>query len=385
MSVPFVDLKAQLTSIRQEITVAIDRVLTSGHFIGGDCVERFEEEFARFVGAKYTVGVASGTAALELALKCYHISAGDEVIVPANTFFATAEAVSNVGATPVFVDVDPSTLHLEFAEVERVLTPRTRAIIAVHLYGRAMDLASLQDFADRRNLTIIEDAAQAHGTQQGGVRVGGSGRLTCFSFYPGKNLGAYGDAGAVTCNDRAQAEYLRLLRDHGSATKYAHSIVGTNSRLDSIQAAVLSVKLPRLASWNASRVRHAKAYVQELCGSMVQLPPIPPDGEHNFHLFIIRVTDRDGLKKHLENLGIATGIHYPVPLHLTEAYADLRYSRGALPISEATADTILSLPMYPELPDTKRTRVTAAIAEWLDSSSFKAKVPATPSRDLVTR
>jgi len=369
ISVPFVDLKAQLTSIRGEIADAIDRVLTSGQFIGGEWVEKFEEEFAKSVGARYAVGVASGTAALELALKCSRIGSGDEVIVPANTFFATAEAVSNVGATPVFADVNSSTFHLECADVERVLTSKTRAVIAVHLYGRAMDLRPLEDLADRWRLTIIEDAAQAHGTRHGTLRVGGSGHLTCFSFYPGKNLGAYGDAGAVTCNDSAQAEYLRLLRDHGSPTKYFHSIVGTNSRLDSVQAAVLSVKLSHLSSWNASRLRHAKAYLQELSGSMLQLPVLPPDGEHNFHLFVIQVTNRDALKEHLEHSRIATGIHYPVPLHLTDAYAQLqKLRRGSLPISEAIADTLLSLPMYPELTDAQRTQVTTEIAEWLHNS-----------------
>jgi dTDP-4-amino-4,6-dideoxygalactose transaminase len=372
VKIPFLDLNAQFASIRTDIMDAVDRVLVSGQFVGGEWVESFEERFAQFVGSRYAIGVASGTAALELALKAARIATGDEVIVPANSFFATAEAVSNVGARPVFADVDPMTFHLDVASVERRITSRTRAIISVHLYGRAMDMTALQGLAERYGLTIIEDAAQAHGTARDGVHVGGSGRLTCFSFYPGKNLGAYGDAGAVTCNDPIYAERLRLLRDHGSPAKYVHVIVGTNSRLDTIQAAVLSVKLRRLREWNALRVQHAKAYVARLRNKSIQLPEVPPDGEHNFHLFVIRVKNRDALRQQLHTLGIETGIHYPVPLHLTPAYEELGYPRrGSLPVSEALAREILSLPMYPELSNSQIESVSEAVLEFLDEAETR--------------
>jgi dTDP-3-amino-3,4,6-trideoxy-alpha-D-glucose transaminase len=368
--VPFVDLKAQFASIQSEIADSIDRVLHSAQFIGGDWVERFEEQFARSVGARFAVGVSSGTAALELSLKCLQIGQGDEVVVPANTFFATAEAVSNVGATPVFADVDRETFHLNVDCVERVTTARTRAVIAVHLYGRAMDMTALQEFAEAKRLLIIEDAAQAHGDQRGGIPVGGSGRLTCFSFYPGKNLGAYGDAGAVTCNDAHQAEQLRLLSDHGSPAKYVHSIIGTNSRLDGIQAAVLSIKLPHLSEWNSRRVSHAKSYADKLNGSSVQIAPMPLIGEHNFHLFVVRVAYRDDLKEHLQQRGIEAGIHYPIPLHLTAAYQQMGYpGRGSLPVAEALSGEILSLPMYPELTESQIDYVTTAILDRVSTSS----------------
>ena len=369
VTVPFVDLKAQFESVRKDIMDAIDRVFVSGHFVGGEWVERFEEEFAQFVGSRYAIGVGSGTAALELALKTAQIADGDEVIVPANSFFATAEAVSNVGALPVFGDVDPMTFHLDVTSVERLITPKTRAIIPVHLYGRAMDVTALQELAERYELTIIEDAAQAHGTEYDGIRVGGSGRLTCFSFYPGKNLGAYGDAGMVTCNDPIHAERLRLLRDHGSPAKYVHVIVGTNARLDAIQAAVLAVKLRYLPEWNARRLQHAMAYVVRLRNACIQIPEVPPDREHNFHLFVIRVKNRDALKRHLQERGIATGIHYPQPLHLTPAYRKSGYPMpGSLPIAETIANEILSLPMYPELNESQIEEVTQAVLQFVDQA-----------------
>jgi dTDP-4-amino-4,6-dideoxygalactose transaminase len=369
VTIPFLDLKSQFELIRKDITDAIDRVLVSGQFVGGEWVERFEEQFARFVGSRYAIGVGSGTAALELALKTAQIGAGDEVIVPANSFFATAEAVSNVGARPVFGDVDPMTFHLDVTSVERLITPRTRAIIPVHLYGRIMDMTEFQELAEEHGLTIIEDAAQAHGTERNGICLGESGRLTCFSFYPGKNLGAYGDGGIVTCDDPVHATRLRLLRDHGSPAKYVHVIVGTNSRLDAIQAAVLSVKLHYLRDWNALRVQHAMAYVSRLRNACVAMPEIPPGREHNFHLFVIRVKNRDALKLHLHARGIGTGIHYPEPLHLTAAYRDLGYPMpGDLPVSEALAREILSLPMYPELSDSQVEQVSDAVLQFLDQA-----------------
>jgi dTDP-4-amino-4,6-dideoxygalactose transaminase len=350
LEVPFVDLKVQYRSIKDEVLDAVSRVFDSGHFVGGEYLEKFEEEFARFTGAKYAVGVSNGTAALELALKAADIMPGDEVIVPANSFFATAEAVSNVGAVPVFADVNPKNFHLDVSAVERRITKKTRAILPVHLYGYAMDLTELEQICARHHLELIEDAAQAQGVGRNGTPVGGSGRLTCFSFYPGKNLGAYGDAGAVTCNDLERVKKLRILREHGSPAKYRHTVVGTNARLDAVQAAILSVKLPYLNSWNALRVSHAKRYAAGFAGSRVGAPAVPADGQHNFHLFVVRVAARDAVKDHLQQNGIQSGIHYPVPLHLTDAYQALGAPKaGSMPVTEKLAGEILSLPMYPEL------------------------------------
>jgi dTDP-4-amino-4,6-dideoxygalactose transaminase len=378
VKIPFLDLQSQFESIREDIMGALDRVFASGQFVGGEWVEQFEEQFARFVGSRYAVGVSSGTSALELALKAAQVAPGDEVIVPANSFFATAEAVSNVGARPVFADVNSRTYHLDVNSVERRITAKTRAIIPVHLYGWAMDMTTLQELAERRGLTIIEDAAQAHGTERNGVRIGGSGQLTCFSFYPGKNLGAYGDAGMVTCNDPAHAERLRLLRDHGSPAKYVHLIVGTNARLDAIQAAALSVKLRHLPEWNARRVQNARAYAAKLRGSSIHVPEIPPGREHNFHLFVVRVKHRDALRRHLRECGIGTGIHYPEPLHLTPAYRnELAQARqDSLPVSEALAAEILSLPMYPELSDTQIEQVSEALLEFTEQAENMQRIVA---------
>lgn len=363
--VPFLDLKAQYLSINGEVQDAIHAVLDSCQFVAGQWVEKFEEEFSEFVGSRYTVAVGSGTAALELALKAAGVGPGDEVIVPANSFFATAEAVSNIQAAPVFIDVDPNTFHIDDSLLETALTSKTRAIIPVHLYGRAADLTAIERFGAKYNLQIIEDACQAVGTMRDGAHVGGSGRLTCFSFYPGKNLGAYGDGGAITTNDPAQAQALRLLRDHGSPAKYEHVVVGTNSRLDAIQAAVLSVKLRYLAAWNTQRVRHATALAQGLRSLDICPPLIPPAGQHNYHLFVVRSASRDALRSFLKSRGIDSGIHYPTPLHLTRAYRDLGYpSRGAFPVSELLAGEILSLPMYAELTDEQVAHIVAALNEF---------------------
>lgn len=363
--VPFLDLKAQYASIRGEIDGALRQVLDSAEFVGGRTVEDFEKKFAAFVGAKFAVGLSSGTSALELALKVAGIQPEDEVIVPANSFIATAEAASNLGARPVFVDVDPATFHLDVRSAETVITHKTRAIIPVHLYGRAMRLERLEEFAAHHRLQVIEDACQAHGVAIAGRRVGGSGNLTCYSFYPGKNLGAYGDAGAVTCSDFELAERLRLLRDHGSPAKYQHSLVGTNARLDSLQAAVLSVKLEYLPEWNRRRSFHARRYADGLTGSSFISPEIPPDGEHNYHLFVIRTDKRDALREYLQTKGVSTGIHYPIPIHRTQAYRDLGYaSDGGLPVCEQLADEILSLPLYPELTESQVDYVVDTMLEF---------------------
>jgi dTDP-4-amino-4,6-dideoxygalactose transaminase len=365
MRVPFVDLRIQYAAIRQEIRAAIDDVLESAQFVGGKWIETFEQQFADFVGAKYAVGMASGTAALELSLKAAGIGPGHEVIVPANSFFASAEAVSNVGARPVFADVDPATFHIDVASVEQALTPRTKAVIPVHLYGRAVDMSRLEQLASRHGFQIIEDAAQAHGASFNGKRVGASGRLTAFSFYPGKNLGAYGDAGAVTTNDPEQAATLRMLRDHGSPQKYHHSLIGTNARMASVQAAVLSVKLRRLSDWNTLRRRHAADLAEGLRGTQIIAPEVPAGNEHVFHLFVVRTTQRHPLQEFLAQRGIDTGIHYPVPLHLTEAYQAQGYpGRGSLPVCEQLANEILSLPMFPELSVEQKSHLIGALREF---------------------
>lgn len=362
--VPFLNLRAQDPAVRIEILDAIHAVIESAHFIGGEQVELFEKEFARYAGARYAVAVSSGTAALELVLRAMRIGAGCEVIVPAYTFFATAEAVSLVGARPVFADVDPETCLLDAASVERCFTSRTRAIIPVHLHGRAMDLSEIARLAKARGVELIEDACQAHGARCGAVGVGGSGRPVCFSFYPGKNLGAYGDGGAITLNDTELAQSLRRLRDHGSPAKYVHTEVGTNSRLDALQAAVLRVKLRWLDEWNGSRARLAKAYRSALQGTGVLLPPGAPPGGHNYHLFVIRTPRRDALRSYLASRGIETGIHYPTPVHLTPAYQALGYpGPGSLPVAERIAREVLSLPMYPELTHEQIRSVAAAVRE----------------------
>lgn len=371
--VPFLDLKAQYQSIREEIDEAINGVLESAHYVGGECVEKFEEEFAAYVGARYAVALGSGTAALELVLRAYGIGPGDEVIVPANTFFATAEAVSIVGATPVFADVNPETLHLDAASAEKYITDRTRAMIPVHLHGRAMKMSEVAQLAEARHLLVIEDACQAHGAQLNGVHVGGSVHPACFSFYPGKNLGAYGDGGAVTCNDAAMAQKLRLLRDHGSPVKYEHMAIGTNSRLDAMQAAVLSVKLRRLDEWNRRRAHHAGSYLRGLYGSGLRLPAPSPEGGHNYHLFVIATPMRDALRAFLSECGIESGIHYPTPLHLTPAYQAFGYpGPGSLPVSERMAREMLSLPMFAELTEMQVADVVFAVQEFIARTTTQA-------------
>lgn len=369
--VPFLSLKAQYRSIRAEIQEAVNKVLDSAHYVGGDFVECFEEQFATYVGTRYAVAVASGTDALALTLRAAGVGPGDEVIVPANTFFATAEAVSNVGGNPVFADIDPATLQLDAASAECLLTPRTRAVIPVHLHGRAMDMTEIEQLAEAHGLLVIEDACQAHGAELNGVRVGGSGHPACFSFYPGKNLGAYGDGGAVTCNNAAMAQTLRLLRDHGSPVKYQHVTIGTNSRLDAIQAAVLSVKLRHLDEWNRRRAEHAARYRSALDGSGLQLPAPADERAHNYHLFVIATPVRDTLRAFLAKRGIETGIHYPTPLHLTPAYQD-NLGPGSLPVAERMASQILSLPMFAELTQEQLAEVVTGVRNFLECNTIES-------------
>ncbi|MFZ0394905.1 MAG: DegT/DnrJ/EryC1/StrS family aminotransferase [Terracidiphilus sp.] len=384
-SVPFVDLKAQYADIRAEIEPAIQEVLESAHFVGGPVLERFESEFAHFCGAAFALGVANGTDAISLALRAAGLGPGDEVLVPANTFFASAEAVSNIGAAPVFVDVDPRTFLMDPASAAAAVTPRTRAILPVHLYGRALDMGPFVELAAAHNLTIVEDCAQAHGATFAGETIGASGRLTCYSFYPGKNLGAYGDGGAVTTNDPELRQRLLELRDHGSPRKYEHARVGYNSRLDALQAAVLSVKLRHLPNWNAARRRHAETYAAALQGSPILPPEIPPPGGHAFHLFVVRSSLRDRLQQFLTQRGIATSIHYPTPLHLTQAYRRLGApARGSLPVAETIAGEILSLPMYAELSAEQLRYTVEAIHEFI-RIECPAAPPQSPTHNSIVR
>ena len=363
--VPFVDLNAQYASLREEMNVAVLSVLETSLFVGGAIVEKFEQEFAGFVGAKYCVGVANGTDAITLAARAAGLGPGDEVLVPANSFFATAEAVSNAGATPVFVDVDPITFHMDVGLAAKSITDRTKAIVPVHLYGRAAEIKPFEALAEQHNLIIIEDCAQAHGASVRGETVGSSGRLTCYSFYPGKNLGAYGDGGAVTTSDPEFMQKLRMLREHGSRVKYQHDVVGWNSRLDALQAQVLLVKLPHLNRWNATRRKHAEKLAVALKDSPIIPPAIPKGNEHVFHLFVVRCSQRDALRQFLARKGIQTGIHYPVPLHLTGAYQALGAPRnGSMPITEALAGEILSLPMYAELSEEQIASAIDALQEF---------------------
>jgi dTDP-4-amino-4,6-dideoxygalactose transaminase len=363
--VPFVDLRAQYRAIKSEVDEAIQRVLDTSAFILGREVEAFERAFAEYVGAEFCVGVNSGTAALQLAVTACGVRPGDEVIVPANTFFATAEAVSTAGATPVFVDCDADSHNVAVGKIEAAVTPLTRAVIPVHLYGQPADLDPVLEVAARHDLVVIEDAAQAHGARYKGRRVGALGRAGCFSFYPGKNLGAYGEGGAVVTNDAEVARRVRLLRDHGSERKYRHEVVGYNFRLEGIQGAVLGVKLRHLDAWNEARRRHAARYRELLAplaaAGALTLPRESPDAEHVYHLFVVQTDARDELQRHLTEAGVQTGIHYPVPVHLQPAYAAHGHKEGDFPEAERQARRVLSLPMFAELTDEQLARVAGAI------------------------
>lgn len=361
MIVPFVDLKAQYASIKAEIEVAIARVFENTSFVLGREVEAFEAAFAEYVGARFCIGVNSGTAAIQLAVMACGLSAGDEVIVPTNTFFATAEGVSTAGATPVFVDADPVSYNIDVMKIEAALTERTRAIMPVHLYGQAADLDPIFEIAERHQLIVIEDAAQAHGGLYKGRRVGGLGRAGCFSFYPGKNLGAYGEGGAVVTNDAEVARQVRLLRDHGSGRKYHHDIIGYNFRLEGIQGAILNVKLRHLERWNQLRHEHAARYGELLQGCDLNLPCEMPYARHVYHLYVVQSDTRDALQQTLSESGVQTGIHYPIPIHLQPAYASLNYQRGDFPEAEHQSQRVLSLPMFPELTEEQIMRVGETI------------------------
>jgi len=361
--IPLVDLRAQYAPIADEICAAVDDVIGSQQFILGPQGAALEQELARYCGRRFGIGVASGTDALLLALRVCGIGRGDEVIVPAFTFIATAGAVSMLGARPVFVDVEPGTFNLDPALLEAKISPKTRAVVAVHLYGLPAAMDSILEVAARRGLKVIEDNAQAIGASYRGRKTGSLGELGCLSFYPSKNLGAYGDAGMIVTDSEEIAARLRLLRDHGQSRKYVSEEQGWNSRLDEIQAAVLRVKLRHLDRWKASRQAHADEY-NALLGRLpgVVTPQVPEGSEHVYHQYTIRVPERDRVREFLAGRGIASGVYYPVPLHLQPLYAGLGHKRGELPESERAADEVLSLPVYPELTSEQIARVAEAVA-----------------------
>lgn len=351
MRVPFVDLKAQYLSIKGEIDDAIESVVTETAFVAGKYAAAFESEFAEYTGARHAVAVGNGTDAIEIALGSLGIGRGDEVLVPANTFFATAEAVANVGAKVVFVDCEPRFYNIDTTKIEDRITPRTKAIIPVHLYGLPAEMDEVVAIARKHNLQIIEDCAQAHGAKYKGQTVGTFGDAATFSFYPGKNLGAYGDAGAIVTNDASIAERCRLIANHGQPTKYRHTLVGRNSRMDGIQAAILSVKLRYLNKWLDARRARATRYCDLLADTGIALPLVPDDRSHTYHLYVIRVKDRDAVAAKLGEAGIDTGLHYPTALPFLEAYADQNYEPADFPVAHAQMSELLSLPMYAELSD----------------------------------
>lgn len=351
--IPFVDLKVQYDSIKEEIDEAIQEVLNTTSFIMGEELKKFELEFARFCDVKYAIGVANGSDALILVLRACGIGKGDEVITVPHTFIATTEAISNVGGKVVFVDIDPKTYTIDVTKVEEKITKNTKAIIPVHLYGQSTDMEHIMELAKKYKLKVIEDAAQAHGAEHKGKKVGSIGDVGCFSFYPGKNLGAYGDAGMVVTDNEEIAEKIILLRNHGRITKkYEHKIEGYSSRLDNLQAAIIRVKLKYLNKWNEMRRENAKKYNELLSNIDGIITPYEADyAKHVYHLYVIKTENRDKLREELKSEGVATGIHYPIPLHLQPAYNYLGYKRGDFPVTEKASQEILSLPMFAELSD----------------------------------
>ena len=369
MNVHFVDLKAQYQSIKHEIDLTIQNVLDNTVFILGENVINFEKSFAEYCGSKYCVGVGSGTDALYFALFASGISADDEVILPVNTFIATAEAVSYCNAKPVFVDIDEKTYNIDVNKIEEKITSKTKAIMPVHLYGQPANMDAILKIARKYNLRVIEDACQAHGAEilmesNRWERAGSIGNIGCFSFYPGKNLGAYGDGGAAVMNDPEIARIIQLLRNHGSEKRYVHEIVGYCNRLDSLQAAVLNVKLKKLEMWNHKRRDNAALYNTLLQGIDLTLPHADASIKHVYHLYVVRVKQREELQKYLNSNGIDTGIHYPIPLHLQTAYKYLGHTKGDFPVAEKISNEILSLPMYPELSSSQIQYVADKIKEF---------------------
>lgn len=365
-TVGVVDLRTQFEMLREEVTQALREVAESTLYSQGPKVAEFERDFAEFVGAKHCVGVNSGTSALHLALIAAGVGSGDEVITVPMTFIATTWAVSYVGAQPVFVDVDPRTYNLDVDQVERQITRKTRAILPVHLYGQPVDLEPLLQLSEKYGIPLVEDAAQAHGARYFGQHVGTFGQSGCFSFYPGKNLGAYGEGGAVVTNDDGVAARLRSLRNHAQDTRYYHDEIGFNYRMDSFQGAVLSIKLRYLEEWTERRRLLAARYKELLADLPLQLPYEAPDRRHVWHLFVVLHPQRDLIRQKLEAHGIVTSLHYPVPVHLQKAYRHLRYREGDFPVSERIARECLSLPMFPEMTLQQQDRVVEALHEVME-------------------
>ncbi len=367
MDVPYFDLKAQYESIREEILAALDGACRSASFILGADVAEFEREFAAFCEVKHCVAVNSGTSALHLALVAAGVGPGDEVITTSNTFIATAEAISYTGARPVFVDIDLATANIDPGSIEAAITGRTKAILPVHLYGRPADLDAILKIGESHDVPVIEDACQAHGARWRGKRVGGFGLAATFSFYPAKNLGAYGEAGALTTNDDRVADLARVLRDHGQTRRYYHDHIGWNYRMDGFQGAVLRVKLRHLEEWTRRRLEIVRRYRERLTGTRATWPQDDPRGESAYHLFVVYVDRRDEVRAALEARGVHTAIHYPVPVHLQKAYERLGHRPGSFPNTERACDRVFSMPLFPEMTLEQADYAATTLAEVVDT------------------
>jgi dTDP-4-amino-4,6-dideoxygalactose transaminase len=362
-TVPYLDLRAQYRTLRSEVLSAFEEICESTSFAQGRATSEFEAKFAAYCGVDHCVSLNSGTSALHLALRCLDVGPGDEVVTVSMTFIATAWAISYVGATPVFVDIDPLRRTLNPDNLEAAITSRTKAIIPVHLYGMPAEMDRIMAIAERHGLPVIEDAAQAHGARYRGRRVGQFGQIACFSFYPTKNLGAYGEGGALVTNDASIAHRARSLRDHAQSQKYLHDEIGYNYRMDSFQAAVLSIKLKYLDEWNTARIDRARQYTELLKGSSYKLPADMSVSECVWHCYVIETPERDRVRSALQDVGIQSAVHYPVPVHLQKAYAHLDYRSGDLPITEALCEHCLALPIYPELSKEKISRVASVLLD----------------------
>jgi dTDP-4-amino-4,6-dideoxygalactose transaminase len=365
VKVPFVDLKTQYRSMDDEIRTAIMSVVEDTAFVGGKYVQGFEEAFARFCGSKYAAGMSSGTSALHLAMMAMGLDKGDEVITAANTFIATTEAITHAGGLPRLVDVDPQSYTIDPSLIESAITDRTKVLIPVHLYGQPADMDPIMEIADKHGLKVLEDSAQAQGAEYKGRKAGSIGHAGAFSFYPAKNLGAYGDAGAVVTNDKEIVEHVKLLANHGRRTATDHSVEGFNARLDGIQASVLSAKLPRLEKWNEMRHQAAQRYNDLLSGLDITCPTEMPYAKHIYHLYVVRVRERDKIRAMMAEQGVGCGLHYPIPIHLLDAYKYLGKPEGSFPVTEAAASEILSLPMYPEITAEQQQYVADCLGEAL--------------------
>ena len=371
VKVPLADLRAQYEAIAPEVDVAIRGVLERTDFVLGKDVAAFEAEYAAYCETAHAVGIDSGLSALELGMRALGIGPGDEVLTPANSFIASSSAISFTGATPVWYDVDPGTYNIDLASAAAAITPRTKALMIVHLYGQTPDMDAVRAFAREHGLSLVEDACQAHGARWNGKRAGGFGDFAAFSFYPGKNLGAYGDAGALTTDDAALAERVRMMRNYGQSQKYHHVTLAWNRRIDTMQAAILRVKLRRLDEWNARRREIGARYDRELAGTGLLLPVTLPGAEHVYHQYVVQVPEgRENFMAFLGERGVGTGLHYPIPIHLQECYADRGVGPGSFPVTEAAADRIVSLPMAAELSNAQIDQVVEAVRDYAASAGW---------------